>query len=204
MFPPVWGTVVHDTLQMIALGYPSSPSDDQKVSMNLLLNNMFKNLPCPACRIHAQQYFEKHPPDLSSAESLYKWLTDFHNVINDRTGKRSDWTVQEARKSLTDRYFNNISGLSKSQKLRQEDHKQIIAIKSENQILRKKLGMPVDEENDILSAASKVVGSALNENYENSGENDKTENYTLATLIISTTVGLLVIALLILYYKKKK
>jgi hypothetical protein len=210
MFPPIWGSLFHDTLQMMALSYSAKPNDDQKLSMNLFLLNMFKNLPCPACRMHATQYFNKHPPDLSSSESLYKWLIDFHNVINDRTGKRSDWTVSEARKSLSERYFTNVRDLSRSQTLRLEDHKQIIALKSENSILRQKLGLPVDEENDVLSAAAAVVGMSKNLQQNRDGDtvgnNDtatNTESYALATLVLTIIVVLLLIALSVVYYRKK-
>ena len=211
MFPPIWGSLVHDTLQIIALSYSSKPNDDQKLSMNLLLLNLFRNLPCPACRVHATQYFDKHPPDLSSSESLYKWLTDFHNTINDRTGKRSDWTVAESRKSLSERYFTNVRDLSRSQTLRVEDHKQIIALKSENSILRQKLGLPVDDVDDVLLAAATVVGMSKNAHQIRDGDAavynattaNNTESYALATLVLTIIAVLLLIALSIVYYRKK-
>jgi hypothetical protein len=205
MFPPIWGSLVHDTLQMIVLSYSDKPNDDQKLSMNLLLSNMFRNLPCPACSAHATQYFQKHPPDLSSSEILYKWLTDLHNNINDRTGKRSDWTVIEARKSLSERYFTNIQDLSRSQTLRIEDHKHIVALKSENSILRQKFGLP--EDSDVLSAAAVVV-AGMSGNIQQNKEGDtntsiKTENYALATLILTTLMVILLVTLSILYYRLK-
>lgn len=198
MFPPIWGSLVHDMLQMIALSYSSDPTDDQKSSINMLLLNLFKNLPCPACSMHATQYFDKHPPNLTSSESLYEWLIVFHNVINDRTGKRSDWTVSEARKSLIERYFTDVQNISRSQKLRREDHKKIIALKSENSILRQKLGLPVDGENDMLSAA--VVVAAMSNNLK---QNNDDNNYVVATLVLTITIALSLIAFYIIYYRKK-
>jgi len=203
MFPPIWGSLVHDTLQMIVLSYSANPNKDEKLSMNLLLLNMFKNLPCPACRFHATQYFDKHPPDLGSSDTLFKWLTDFHNIINDRTGKRSDWTVNEARKSLSERYFTNVRDLSRSQTLRVEDHKHIVALKTENTILRNRLGLPVDDDNDVLSVAAAVVGMSHDNGDADINKATNTENYTLPTLVLTIIVILMLIVLSIVYYQRQ-
>jgi hypothetical protein len=179
MFPPIWGTLIHDTLQMIILSY-FEPNEDQKLSMNLLLLNVFKNLPCPACRFHATEYFEKHPPDLNSSEKLYQWLTDFHNIINERTGKRSDWTVQEARDSLSERYFTNVRDLSRSQILRSEDHKKIMSLK--NDLLLYK---------DIQTKDEDIINKTNTDNY-----------YVISTFVLTIIMVLLLVFLIVYNFKK--
>ena len=53
-----------------------------------------------------------------------------HNNVNKRTGKRSDWTIQEFINNFTYNYMSDGSELSRADKKRREDHKYIAELKS--------------------------------------------------------------------------
>lgn len=222
MWPGIFGPLVHDVLLMVAMAYPHKPNDDQQESMMLLLTHLFKNLPCPQCATHASAYLLAKKPDLSSGEALFDWLVVFHNDVNERTGKRSDWTVEEARKSLLDRHFTDIRNLSRAMSVRVEDHRQIMALKAENMVLRKKLDMPDndrshdDYQHSIQSVVNTMAKSVLKNNTsasstpedvdivdlkETGGDGD---TYSLVAMIVSClSVALLVVLMVKVFWNKR-
>ena len=70
----------------------------------------------------------------------------FHNSINQRLGKRSDWTVTEAKNALTKRYFTGMQDLSNAQQTRLEDSLKIKQLQTELRLLSE--GQPAKEEED--------------------------------------------------------
>ena len=47
-----------------------------------------RNLPCPACRTHFSQVLQDSPvPKDASAEQVFLWSVDVHNIVNERLGK---------------------------------------------------------------------------------------------------------------------
>lgn len=49
------------------------------------IKNQVKNLPCPDCVKHAEEYVKANPPE--SAEDAFIWSWRFHNTVNSRLGK---------------------------------------------------------------------------------------------------------------------
>ena len=45
-------------------------------------------LPCSTCGNHCQKQLEKFPPRVENREQLTKWLYNFHNMVNQRLGKK--------------------------------------------------------------------------------------------------------------------
>ncbi len=39
------------------------------------------------CQKHFREYLSQHPAEMSSQEAWFKWGVDFHNAVNQRTGK---------------------------------------------------------------------------------------------------------------------
>lgn len=125
MWPIYWSSCTWDMLHMIAMSYPENPSKERKTNTISMLKGIMMNLPCPACQIHAMNYLDKTPPDVSSREALGVWLVDFHNVVNKRTGKRSNWTLEECNQEIIRRCLANTEDLKATDLKRQEDHRYI-------------------------------------------------------------------------------
>jgi hypothetical protein len=54
-----------------------------------LLQQLPRVLPCPECKQHCLAFFERRPPaeEISDAASASRYLFEFHNDVNLRTGK---------------------------------------------------------------------------------------------------------------------
>ena len=126
MYPPSWGYLVWDTMLIMAMLYPEKPSEKRRAQMIDFLTNLCPNLPCPGCAGHCEVYQKDHPPDASGRNELIKWVVDFHNAVNRRTGKR-EFTLEEAERTIREKYFNwsKLRELDRAQQIRREDHKAI-------------------------------------------------------------------------------
>ena len=101
------------------------------------------HLPCPGCKIHAGMYVRSTPPDVSSQDALVQWVVTFHNAVNKRTSKgkkRSDWTVDEAKKALIARNFGDQAGLVRANAVRREDHVEIQKLRQYVRSLERECG----------------------------------------------------------------
>jgi len=89
-----WWAVMHTT----ALGFPAFPSkEEQRAAINLY-GSIGKLLPCKnVCGTHYEKNLTTSPINVSSGESLHRWVVDLHNDVNCRTGKRV-WSCDEAKK----------------------------------------------------------------------------------------------------------
>jgi hypothetical protein len=106
--PQLWGAIFHDCMLFVALTYPEKPSQEQCTHMTSFLFGMFHSLPCELCKPHAVSYIQDTPPDVSSRTNLLEWIITFHNNVNDRLGKKSDWKVSDAIQSLSDRTLHLV------------------------------------------------------------------------------------------------
>ena len=88
MYPPSFGSYVWAILHMTSLNYPAAPTQGEREKMATLINSLLQNLPCPLCASHAVQYAEEHPLALDSRDDLVLYMIQFHNSVNERTGKR--------------------------------------------------------------------------------------------------------------------
>jgi hypothetical protein len=215
MWPALWGSCFHDNLKLIALSFPNNPTKESKIAMELMITNMFKVLPCPACSHHAINYEKKNPVIVENGTELFLWLVTFHNDINRRTGKKHDWTVQEGRAAIIERYFSDAKDLSRAQKIRVEDHRLLMKIKVENKMLRKKLNLPIDvADNDVSETVNSVIDISLNstskivdDDNKNDDDADFTKenstNLTIVNVVISAIMLILIITVMIFVLKKK-
>ena len=123
MFPPVFGPTFWDMLHIIAYVYPEEPSEARKSSASQFVTLLGTNLPCGGCGQHCNQYVKATPPDVSSRISFQRWVNDFHNVVNARTGKQT-LTFEESTATIKRRFFNinDWMELKRAQEVRREDH----------------------------------------------------------------------------------
>jgi hypothetical protein len=95
-----WGPALWTILHVLAekSGHTIFPSfrDEEKRQWILLIEIMPKMIPCPNCREHAQAWILAHPikliKDMGSDEIheyLTTWVYEFHENVNQRTGKLS-------------------------------------------------------------------------------------------------------------------
>lgn len=136
MYPPTWGPLFHDVLWFLAENYPDGPTETQQQSMQLLLRHLYANLPCLACMIDASLYVQLNPPTLTSRPVFTQWIVDQHNYINQKLGKKHDWTVEEARAAFQARHFGNLADLVRTEQKRVEDHALFELLANENKRLR--------------------------------------------------------------------
>ena len=149
MLPLIWGTLFHDMCLFFASAFPDEPDEEEIESMIALLTNFFKRLPCQSpCAIEAVAYMKEFPFSkyIKSRKTLLEYLVTFHNHLNAKDGKKSDWTVLEALTAAHARHGSSIRALSRADQVRCEDHKMIYEIATENNKLRDQLHLPMRED----------------------------------------------------------
>ena len=89
--PETWGPFFWHTIHITALGYPSNPSYAHKKAAKEFFESLKILIPCPICRDHYSEHFEKYPitPHLDRRTDLFKWTVLLHNEVNKMLGKRT-------------------------------------------------------------------------------------------------------------------
>jgi FAD-linked sulfhydryl oxidase len=89
----IWGPVTWKHLHMIAIRYPNNPTvtDRHQAFTNIMAT--IDALPCAVCQLHAMDYLLKkgtgpNALDMCNSFAFQKWVFTFHNVVNERLGKR--------------------------------------------------------------------------------------------------------------------
>lgn len=149
MYPPAFGTLLHDVCLIYAHAYSDKPSKEQQESYKTLFLHFFKNIPCPDCAAEAYTYFQEHPINVSNRKALLQYVVTMHNDINRKLKKKDNWTVYEALDSLARRRWGNLKNLSRADQMRIEDHKLMQDILQENKQLKEQLGLPQQKETMI-------------------------------------------------------
>jgi|UniRef100_A0A6C0BHL8 hypothetical protein len=99
MQPSVWGPCLWRSIHVIALGYPYSPTDEDKKNYKEFYENFWKVIPCQKCSVNYKRHLEEleHIDGfLSSPDDLFSWTVALHNIVNNELGKRL-YTVEEAK-----------------------------------------------------------------------------------------------------------
>lgn len=103
--PKQWGPHLWAYLHYSAANYPEKPTDQQIRAMMNWLITLPITIPCDNCSKHYSAYLNKHKSQLyqicSTRDSLFNFLVDIHNKVNERNGK-CIMTYEEARQ----RYFH--------------------------------------------------------------------------------------------------
>ena len=80
------------------------------------LNNILNYLPCKECKIHANDYVNKYPPNQwisfrrGHPSQLFEWSWRFHNTVNQRLGKPLI-TLNQAREIFSKLKSTGICGV---------------------------------------------------------------------------------------------
>ena len=122
-YPPIWGTITWHVIHYLVYAYPENPSKTKQDEMEKWLLNLCPLLPCSGCKNHCSDYLKNYPPPVSDKRNLWNWSIDFHNAVNERTGKRK-LTYDEAEQIFKDRFLlrENAFKIQDINNKRKEDH----------------------------------------------------------------------------------
>lgn len=142
--PIQWGHAFWPVVHLICFLYPMDFPAAQQAKQRFI-NDLWLYLPCMKCTYHCRLYFEQNPPPFkdkdnkSGERALFKWSVDFHNAVNEQTGKRK-FTYEEAEAQIVERFFSMKTGLEnkRADDVRKEDHKEIERLKNELNNLKRK------------------------------------------------------------------
>jgi hypothetical protein len=126
LMPSTWGYNQWKMLHLMAFVYPEKPTEQRKKQMLDYLINLGPNLPCPGCAFHCSSYMAENIPQVDSREAIKKYLYDFHNAVNKRTGKRI-LSYEECENALKESSLNiqDWIAIKRADEIRVEDHKVI-------------------------------------------------------------------------------
>ena len=111
--PDQWGVHGWKFIHHIALGYPNTPSDNDKNNYKSFFNLLGNVLPCGLCSNHYNEHLLIYPLTdevLSNKMNLINWTIDMHNEVNKQNGKKI-YSYDEALVLIKNNYEdnNNIS-----------------------------------------------------------------------------------------------
>ena len=106
--PKVWGKHFWYTFHIVALAYPERPTrEDMQVYKEFYIN-FGKVLPCKKCTQHYSQHLLQLPVSnsLGSRKDLFAWTVQFHNIVNQWTGK-AIWNTEYAEEYYRNGDYDN-------------------------------------------------------------------------------------------------
>lgn len=71
----------------MAILYPDALPDELAVHTLQFMLRLCKFLMCPSCGFHCRQYTATNKPEFVSGQQFWEYTVDFHNAVNERTGK---------------------------------------------------------------------------------------------------------------------
>jgi hypothetical protein len=99
--PKLWGPHLWAYLHYSAMNYPENPSRKEIDEMINWLCSLPVTIPCDNCSKHYRGYIEKNKNNLpvicSNKDTLFNFLVDIHNKVNERNGKPI-MSYEDARK----------------------------------------------------------------------------------------------------------
>jgi len=107
--PDQWGVHGWKFIHHIALGYPNTPSDNDKNNYKNFFNLLGNVLPCGLCSNHYNEHLLIYPLTdevLSNKMNLINWTIDMHNEVNKQNGKKI-YSYDEALVLIKNNYEDN-------------------------------------------------------------------------------------------------
>ena len=90
--PDIWGPHGWKFIHFIALGYPKTPTEEDKISYKTFFLLIPSILPCSICSNHYTQNLKKNPLTdqiLQDRLKLFNWTVDMHNEVNKSNDKET-------------------------------------------------------------------------------------------------------------------
>jgi hypothetical protein len=95
--PDVWGPHGWKFIHFITMGYPETPTEEDKKTYKKFFEMLGSVIPCKICGDHYKSHIKKHPIDdeiLKDKDSLMAWGVEIHNIVNKNNGKKI-YSVEE-------------------------------------------------------------------------------------------------------------
>lgn len=95
--PDVWGPHGWKFIHYITLGYPTTPSQEDKDKYANFFNSLRYVIPCSICGAHFRENLKNNPINddiLSSKLKLIEWGIKMHNLVNKNNNKKV-YTMEE-------------------------------------------------------------------------------------------------------------
>lgn len=103
--PGAWGKEAWKLIHMVAINFPTSPSNQDREAFSNFISSLAQVLPCGTCRNHFQQMlageFALQPKDLVSRHTVFSWSVKVHNHVNQRLKKSQPESVAHWFKHYT-------------------------------------------------------------------------------------------------------
>ena len=96
----IWGPMLWTVLHIISLGYPVSPTLQEKRAFEGFVLAIGRVLPCGACRANFEKNLQSIPPltsGLVNRDTFSRWMYDLHTCVNTQLGKPTTVTFEEVR-----------------------------------------------------------------------------------------------------------
>jgi hypothetical protein len=179
--PDIWGPYGWKFIHFVTLGYPNSPTEEQKNNYKIFLTSIKHVLPCSICSNHYAENLEKTPLNdevLSTRKNLIAWGIEMHNHVN-RSNNKKVYTYEEGFEAI----FESLKGC-------------------ENTTSTKSDATIAEQVEQFSKTISQVSNTSINipeikEPFEQSSS--KSNNILL---IISIIINIILIVLLYNYFKK--
>jgi hypothetical protein len=93
-----WGPALWRSLHTISMAYPDSPSEKDRKSYGRFFADLGDVIPCEECASNYREHLKAIPVEqgLENGNALFEWSVRLHNAVNEKIGKRSDWTTEQA------------------------------------------------------------------------------------------------------------
>lgn len=113
--PTQWGKYFWTCMHLTAVGYPETPSSQEREDYKAFFLGFGKILPCSKCRGNFARHCEELPIELYmfGRQQLFDWTVRLHNIVNGDLGKPK-WTYEEAWQYYTKGIFEPQTQLSKN------------------------------------------------------------------------------------------
>lgn len=123
--PDVWGVHGWKFIHHIALGYPNSPTENDKNNYKTFFYSLGNVLPCHICSDHYNENLLIHPLSdtvLSNKTNFINWTIDMHNEVNKKNGKKV-YGYDEALKLIKNNYNSTETFVDLPLKSKQPENK---------------------------------------------------------------------------------
>lgn len=89
--PETWGPAMWFVNHLGSVSAPEVVPPEKREKYWNYIDGLPEMLPCQKCAGHAREFVDQHAPHkehiCASRENLVKFFVDFHNSVNDRSGK---------------------------------------------------------------------------------------------------------------------
>ena len=84
--PKIWGRHAWFFINTIIMSLPQDVPHRTQVALHNFFSSLHELIPCESCRGHYMEFYNNEALDSSSRDTVWIWLTNLHNQVNQRNG----------------------------------------------------------------------------------------------------------------------